>query len=158
MYFIIYTHIFLVIILQIIPTGDYQLNTVQIGPLYADHLVHILIFLPWMFLFCLKSGKRSGVSNSVRRSVDEPVNTKRNTVRMLEKPYLGSVSWLVWMGLGITLAILAEGIHYWAPHRNFNPMDALFNALGVLIGAIFLAMMSAVRVKSKVGSKIFKAS
>ena len=81
MYFI-YAYIFLVIVLHMVPMGDYQLNTFQFGPLRADYLLHSLIFLPWMFLFCLKPGKRAGVGNSVRRSVDEPVNTKRN---ILEK-------------------------------------------------------------------------
>ena len=142
MYFIIYPYIFLVIILHLIPMGDYQLNTFQFGSLRAEHLLHSLVFLPWIFLFCFKPGKRVGVGESVRRSVGEPVNTKRRVGGRVEKSFVGLGTWLVWMGLGLVLAVGVEGLHYWVPYRSFNPMDALFNALGVLIGAVILVMMS----------------
>ena len=62
---------------------------------------------------------------------------------------MGLGSWLVWMWLGIILAVGAEGLHYWIPYRNFNPMDALFNALGVMIGAVILVMVLAAFAKQE---------
>ena len=153
MYFI-YAYILLVIVVHMIPMGAYQLNTFEFGPLRADHLLHSLVFLPWMFLFCLKPSKRARAVKSVRSLADEPVNTKRNAGGMVEKSYMGLGTRLVWMGLGIILAVGTEGLHYWVPYRNFNPMDALFNALGVMIGAIFLVMVSAAFAKQEVGKNV----
>ena len=154
MYFI-YAYILLVIVVHMIPMGDFQLNTFEFGPLRADHLLHSLVFLPWMFLFYLKPGKRAGIDEEVRRSVGELVNKKRSVGGRLEKSSVGLGTCLVWMGLGIILAVGTEALHYWVPYRNFNPMDALFNTLGVLIGAVFLVMVSAAFAKQKAG-KIFR--
>ena len=152
--FLIYAYIFLVLALNMIPMGDFQLNTIQFGPLRADHLIHSFVFLPWMFLFYLKPSKQTEVGNSVRRSVDEIVITKRNTGVMVEKSSMGLGTQLVWMGLGLILAVGAEGIHYWVPYRSFNPMDALFSALGVLIGAVIWVIVSAAFAKQEVGKNV----
>ena len=116
-------YISLILVLHIIPLGEGGTNRFDLGPLRADYLLHTAIFIPWMFLFCIKPG--SGWMPGIR------------TVKPL--PFLG------WMALGILLAIGAEGIQYWVDYRAFNPMDGLFNALGVVIGAVFVVLCSTTR-------------
>ena len=105
-----YFYVLFVILLHLIPMGGYSLNTMEFGPFRADYLFHALVFFPWMFLCLLLPGSRS---------TEISIGT-----------------WLGWMIVGIAFAVAAEGVQYWLPHRSFNPMDALFNALGVVIGGV----------------------
>jgi glycopeptide antibiotics resistance protein len=113
MNYIILLYIGLIILLHVIPLGEGGTNRFDLGPIRADYLLHTLVFIPWMFLFYIKPG--SGWKPGIR-----PVKAL---------PFLG------WLFLGIILAMGAEGIQYWVDYRAFNPMDAVFNALGVVVGA-----------------------
>ena len=134
----IYLYILLVIVLHVIPTGEKSLDTTVAGPLRADYLLHSLVFLPWMFLAGM--WKRNTTGSAVGKQ--ETADSGRFTIAPFSRLLLASYSlrfFLVWMGMGIALAIGAEAIQYWLPQRTYNPWDAVFNALGVVIGAVLVA-------------------
>ncbi len=120
MKFIILLYIALIITLHLIPLGGAALNTTRLGTFRLDYLLHTALFIPWMFLFYIKPG--SGRIPEIR------------PVRPL--PFLG------WLALGLVLAGAAEGIQYWIYYRGFNPMDGMFNMLGVVLGAVFVVQCS----------------
>ncbi len=43
---------------------------------------------------------------------------------------------LLWVYGGSVFAALVEVIQYLLPYRSFNPLDVLYNVLGVLLGAV----------------------
>ena len=46
---------------------------------------------------------------------------------------------LLWFTAGVILAVFAEGIQFYLPHRSFNIMDVLANVTGVVLGsAVFV--------------------
>ena len=108
--------------LHLIPLGEGGTDRYDLGPLRADYLLHTMIFIPWMFLISLT---RENSSNS---------GLKIRFRRITPLPFLG------WMALGILLAFGAEAIQYWIDYRAFNPMDGMFNALGVVLGALVLVV------------------
>ena len=118
MNFFVCLYILLIVILHLLPTGGYSFNTTKFGPFRADYLLHSVVFLPWMFLLLL------------RHKTNKPVRFQ---------------SGLIWMMLGLIMALVAEGIHYWLPYRSFNPMDGLFNALGVVAGAVLVLGWQGIR-------------
>ena len=124
MKFIILLYVGLIILLNIIPLDGASLNTTKLGPFRLDYLLHTALFLPWMFFVYLRP--------------DPGWKLRIRPVKPL--PFLS------WMTLGLLLAAGSEGIQYWLDYRGFNPMDALFNALGVVVGAVFLVLGSAFRV------------
>lgn len=125
MKFIILLYITLILVLHLIPLGEGGTNRFDLGPLRADYVLHTTLFIPWMFLFYIKP---------------DP-GWKIRFRRITPLPFLG------WMGLGIMLAAGAEGIQYWIDYRAFDPMDAMFNFLGVLIGAGILYKVQGPRAK-----------
>lgn len=54
----------------------------------------------------------------------------------IELRKFGVGAWLGALVVGLALAASVEMIHYLLPNRTFNPMDALFNATGLLLGAL----------------------
>ena len=100
-------YIIIVIALHLFPTRNYSFNTMNFGPFRGDHLIHLICFLPWMFLLTFSS----------------------NRIK------IGALKGLIWICIGIIIAVSVETIHYWHPQRNFNPMDAMFNVTGVVVGA-----------------------
>jgi len=109
---LVFLYIIIVIALHLIPMGGYSINRMNFGPFRGDYLIHLICFLPWMFLLTFSSHKRK----------------------------IGALKGLAWMGIGIILAVIVETIHCWLPHRSFNPMDAMFNVAGVVVGAgVFFA-------------------
>ena len=123
---LIYMYFIIVIGLHLIPGGA-SLNKMHAGPIRADYLLHSILFLPWMFLFYFRLHRKL---SSGRCLSGWRLETKNLDLRQ----------GLIWMGLGIGFGIGAEGIHYWLPHRVFNPVDALFNVLGILVGAVCLGI------------------
>ncbi len=128
MNYIILLYIGLIILLHVIPLGEGGTNRFDLGPIRADYLLHTLVFIPWMFLVRARSpwAWRMGHGAKSQRKDKEKERGWHN--------FAG------WMLLGIILAMGAEGIQYWVDYRAFNPMDAVFNALGVVVGAgVFVA-------------------
>ena len=120
-------YILLVIILHLVPTSDYSLSSFTVGPFRGDYLLHLVCFLPWMFLLYIRFPKWKTAGKRLSWS--------------MEKSKSGFWKGLSWACLGIIFAIGAETIHFWLPHRDFNPMDALFNIAGVAVGAgLFLCV------------------
>jgi len=100
--------------LHTVPTGfsGIALNRMEIWNIQVDHITHMLIFLPWMFIVWLH------------------LNAKR-IYGNLRFRYA-----LLFFIAGLLLAVIAEIIQYWFPYRSFNPVDMIFNVTGVLIGSI----------------------
>jgi hypothetical protein len=107
-------YIVLILVLNLVPIGG-GLNKVTIGPLRLDHLLHAALFLPWMALVCWRLQRTAG---SWR----------------LERKRLTLGGYLLWMTPGIGLAGGVEALQYFVAARSFNPMDAVFNTLGVILG------------------------
>jgi hypothetical protein len=116
--FLAFLYIFIIFILHIIPLGEGGTDRFDLGPIRADYLLHTLVFLPWMFFAGSAESKEQG--------------GKRGAVS-------GKRMFLGWMGLGILLAVGVEGLQYWLDYRAFNPMDAAFNILGVVVGGIAMS-------------------
>ncbi len=114
MKYIFYFYIFVLIILNLAPLGGQALNTMKFGPFRMDYLLHTALFLPWMPLFFF-------------REISAHENGKSG---------IGIRKWILWIISGTVLALGVEISQYWIPKRSFNPMDALFNALGVAVGAV----------------------
>jgi hypothetical protein len=117
---LIVPYIALIVCLHLLPAGGGALNRTAVGPVRADYLLHVLLFMPWMGLLCLRVSPRAGWR--------------------LERAVPGFGKALMWMALGMGLAIAAEGVHYWLPDRSFNPLDGLSNAAGVLLGTTLLLL------------------
>lgn len=62
---------------------------------------------------------------------------------------IGLLGALLWLGLGILVAVATESLHYLIPYRGFNPLDAMFNILGVLAGVLFLVCLALTRIFAK---------
>jgi glycopeptide antibiotics resistance protein len=104
---LIFLYIIIVIAFHLVPMGGYSFNRMNFGPFRGDYLIHLVCFLPWMFLLMYSSPKGK----------------------------IGPLKGLAWMSLGIILALAVEAIHYRHPQRSFNPMDAMANVAGVVVGA-----------------------
>jgi hypothetical protein len=135
---ILFVYIAIIIFLHIIPLGEGGTSRFDLGPLRADYFLHALVFTPWMFLVYLARPKRAGSGNI-------KVNQSRNSRQargiftwIKERKALSPGAFLVWVFIGISMAFGAESIQYWLNYREYNPMDAMFNSLGVLIGAALL--------------------
>jgi len=110
--YLILLYAIIVLALHIIPTGSpVAPDRLYIGELRADYLLHTAIFLPYMVLVWLNLNKQK-VSGRVR----------------LQKA-------LLWFTAGVILAVCAEGLQYYLPHRSFNIMDVFANVAGVVLGA-----------------------
>ena len=113
-------YILVVIVLNVIPLGGFGvLNRTDIGPFRADHLLHAIVFLPWMFLlfFVPQGGERVG------------------RIWM----------WLGWLGLGVIIAVGVEVMQLWVPHRAFSPMDGVFGVVGVVVGGGLVLLRRVIR-------------
>jgi glycopeptide antibiotics resistance protein len=111
-------YIVLILVLNLVPIGG-SLNTTTVGPLRADYLLHAILFLPWMALVCWQIQRTAG---SWR----------------LERKRLTPGGYLLWMTPGIGLAGGVEAMQYFVAARSFNPMDAVFNGVGVVVGMILV--------------------
>jgi glycopeptide antibiotics resistance protein len=109
-----YFYIIVVLVINLVPLGNQALNTMKFGPFRMDYLLHTALFLPWMSLFFF-------------REIAAHENG-RSEIRIRK--------WILWIILGTVLSLGVEISQYWVPKRSFNPMDALFNALGVAVGAV----------------------
>lgn len=104
----------LIILLAVLPInkGESFLNDNYILNFRLDYLAHFAIFIPWIVIsriFCCRIGRRSA------RKI------------------------LPWIGIGLALAILTEGVQYLLPYRAFNINDLAANILGVALGSLAFA-------------------
>ncbi len=110
--YLILLYAIIVLALHIIPTGTpVAPDRFYIGELRADYFLHTAIFLPYMVLVWLHLNKRN-VTGSIR----------------FKKA-------LLWFTAGVVLAVCAEGLQYYLPHRSFNILDVFANVTGVVLGA-----------------------
>ena len=136
----LYLYIVILFLLHLIPMGnilkEITLNEIEIGLFRLDYLLHTIVFLPWMFLPYLAKRKKIRPTNKKRELSSDPSILKAWPLAL-------------WLLLGIIFAVAAEGIQYWLPYRGFNPMDMIFNVLGILIGAgLLLLVVSMASIKA----------
>ena len=104
-------YVLAVLVLHVVPLGGASaMNEMGFGPFRVDFLLHAAVFLPWMFLPGITP---AGAAAGWRFQ-----------------------KWAGWFLLGLILAVGAETIRLGVSYRAFNPMDAVFNAGGVVVGAI----------------------
>ena len=114
---LIITYSIFIFILHVIPTGPSGGNGLGLSSttflfIRADYILHMLLFVPLMVL--------------VRLYLDQQ--------RIVGVTRFNHV--LLWVLGGSIFAGLVEAIQYLLPYRSFNPVDMIFNVLGVLLGAV----------------------
>ena len=136
---LLFFYIIIILVLNVVPIGG-NLNTTTVGPLRADYLLHTILFLPWMPLVC-------------RRIERTPGGWR------LKGKRLTPGGCLLWMTLGIGLALGVEAMQHLVAERTFNVMDGVFNGVGVVLGGVGAlgSMKFEIRKKSS-NSKDIKAS
>ncbi len=184
----LYLYITIIIILHIMPMGfvptEKPLNKMELGPFRLDYLLHTLIFLPWMFVAFWDKRKKMQRNkptdnldygpSALRSFSFSLLKTHRSSLGSPRPSALRSFSFsllnthgsslgsprplALLLLLGIIFAASAEGIQYWLPYRGFNPMDVLFNVMGVLIGAGLLGVWLCMRRKLEASSVKLEAS
>ena len=134
---ILILYITLILVLHLIPLGEGGTNRFDLGPLRADYFLHTFVFTPWMFLVYLARPK---IEDSGNKKISSRNSRQKWGIFswIKERKALSLSAFLGWIFIGIVLAIGAESVQYWVSYRAFNPMDAMFNSLGVLIGAALL--------------------
>ncbi len=106
--------------------GDVDLNRLEAGSYRATHFLHAAVFFPWGLLGAgFVYGRASG--RFVRGAV--------------------------WIALGLLIAVGAEGIQYWLPHRGFSLTDIKFNLAGVALGAPALLLPWSLRLGRERGAR-----
>jgi VanZ family protein len=83
------------------------LNQTWVLHIRLDHLLHVILFIPWMVLVCW---------------------------RWREKKDTWFFLLALWAGL--LLAAFSEGVQYLLPYRSFNVFDLLSNFVGLVIGGV----------------------
>ena len=64
------------------------------------------------------------------------------TLSLAKYPFFhGKRRWLL-VPLGLCIAVIDEGIQYFTPGRDCNPMDVLLDTFGVICGVTFCAVVS----------------
>lgn len=102
-------YVFGILFLHEMPTGDLKVNKMMIGPVNVDLLLHLGMFLPWGYL---------GLPYVYRR------------------PAGCFLRGCVWVGLGLLLALGAEGTQLFLSYRSFSLRDLGCNFAGVLLGSL----------------------
>lgn len=110
-------YITVLLLINVVPTesffgNDFSLSGKYIMFVRLDHLLHLLVFLPWMSLLWLYlRSKKASASIKVKHS-------------------------LLWFLTGLFVAALVEYMQCYIPYRSFNPVDLRLNILGVVSGSI----------------------
>lgn len=94
------------------------LNRTWVLHIRLDHLLHALLFIPWMVLLHW---------------------------RWKEKRSVGF--FMLALGAGFLLAVISEGAQLVLPYRAFNVFDLLSNCVGLVIGGIVSIKMVVSRKK-----------
>lgn len=108
----VFIYLFVVLAAYSLPSGSVDLNQTIFGFIRFDSLLHMILFLPWMYIARIQ-----------RQSVNRAAKNKTS----------GIVPWMIG---GVFLGAGIEMLHILLPYRVFNPMDAAFNITGVLLGAL----------------------
>lgn len=87
-------------------TGLSEANKVYVLNFRLDYLIHILLFLPWIFIGEISFSKE---------------------VRYYR---------LIIFASGIFVASMAELLHYYTPYRAFNINDLTYNVAGIILGSV----------------------
>lgn len=98
-----------VMLLSVLKTSASEsLNRTELAGFRTDYLMHVVMFIPFMTLFHLRS-----------------INMTGKKVWFLPGLIAGSL-----------LAASSEGIQWFLPYRVFNTMDLLANFGGIFVGAV----------------------
>jgi len=85
------------------------LNRTRVLEVRLDHLLHMLLFIPWMVLIRWRWSEKEGYW-----------------------------FYFLAMATGFLLACFSEGIQFFIPGRSSNLLDLLANFIGIFIGALIL--------------------
>jgi VanZ family protein len=138
---VFFAYIAFILFLHLIPVGNAGADRFDLGQLRADYLVHTMLFLPWMLFSAYRVEKTNKTGRECRAMNLGGWMLSSKDIR------LGHA--LLWMGLGILVAVATESLHYLIPYRGFNPLDAMFNTLGVLTGGVVLGCLVLARFFAK---------
>jgi len=92
------------------------LNRAWVLHVRLDHLLHALLFIPWMVLLHW---------------------------RWKEKRSVGF--FMLALGVGFLLAGISEGAQYMLPYRSFNIFDLMANCVGLVLGGVISWKMMRLR-------------
>jgi len=121
---ILLLYISVLALLHVLPLGGGDLSAMKIILFRADYLLHSLVFLPWMFFGWFRPGGSGAAHMTIVRGQTQTSYPHRQMNFPLYR----------WLALGAVLAVGLEGAQYLLPYRSFNPMDAVYNLLGVMTG------------------------
>jgi VanZ family protein len=88
----------------------------------------MLLFMPWMVLAVFRVGRGARGGWQVQRLRVGPARS------------------IIFLLLGLGLAVGAEALQHGLSYRAFNPVDALYNGIGVMLGGFLIFLGSIVRV------------
>lgn len=119
-------YIFVVFLLAILPfnNSDTLIKNTFLRGIRLDHIVHALLFFPWMFFLTLFPEKK-----------------------IIVRVKLSAINWFFG---GILLAFGAEAVQYFVSYRSYTIPDLLFNIIGLVIGWLFISLFKKV-LKLKIG-------
>ncbi|WP_234571632.1 VanZ family protein [Rhodohalobacter sp. 614A] len=115
----IFFYILVILILYLLPTGSVNLNKPVIASFRLDSLLHMLLFLPWMYF-----------NSQFRRHQGKLIRTR---------------SIIIWLFSGILLASGIEWIHLLVSYRIFNFKDMFYNIAGLLLGMALVPVVNKIR-------------
>jgi glycopeptide antibiotics resistance protein len=124
---LIIIYVTLIVCLQVVPLGGDALNKASVGVVRADYFLHMLLFMPWMVLAVFRVGRGARGCWQVQRLRIGPA---RSIILLL---------------VGLGLAVGAEALQHGLSYRAFNPIDALYNGIGVMLGGFVVFIASRVR-------------
>jgi VanZ family protein len=100
----------LIFLIAILPLNNKEaaINHTYLLSFRLDHIIHALLFFPWMALPVLFSAKK-----------------------IISKGMFSTLPWFFW---GLLLALCSEGVQYFLSYRSFTLPDLLSNLFGLLLG------------------------
>ncbi len=116
-------YLWFLLALHLIPFGEMVLGQADIFMFQLEDLLHVAMFIPWTPIGTqwLLSLRRQSVCLSVAPDTCKPVP-------------VGLLPLLTLVLVGMMTALGLEGLQLLLPYRCFNPLDGVFNLVGVLIG------------------------
>jgi len=123
-------YLLLLLTVHIVPLAGQELSFVASGNNRAGSLLQTLIFLPWMpigYLWLQTKAKAVIVCAPISGSAI--------------RPHVSGWQQFMWFLFGILSSCGLEGLLYLLPYRSYEPVNCLYNLLGVFGGWFLLLMM-----------------
>jgi glycopeptide antibiotics resistance protein len=107
---IFYAYLLFLVLAAVLPINSRSssVNNIHIIYIRLDYFIHIILFLPWVFL-CMITFRPLTFNNK-----------------------------LILVGAGFLMAFATEGVQYFLTYRSYNVNDLLANFFGVILGTVVL--------------------